>query len=377
MDILEKQLLKTLREAAEKAPQGVDSIDLNELIEEVTPDAIEIVKSSLANSTQQMLKERRKQTYEFEQRNIKRWSEAFDLLEAHIVICTEAGENFNKSYRPAASDNCDIVFDITVRLHARACQISQEILCLLKSGFADAAHARWRALHEVAATALFITKHGQECAERFYYHDVVDSYDGMLEHRKYEHRLQEKGPSQEEIETCKALYDSLIEKYGKQFSEHYGWASYLFPSNRRVGFAAIEKDVELDHMRPYYKWASQNIHSGSKGMRNRLGLSEAIDDVLLVGQSNSGMTDPAHAAALSLSQITVALLVLKPTLDHIVLMNIICDYEKEVGQAFLAVEIRGDVDQNNPHRPIARANRALRRLMGYLATAFKFGSRGN
>ena len=231
-----------------------------------------------------------------------------------------------------------MVFDIVVRHHARACHISQEILCLLKCGFADAAHSRWRALHEVTATALFIAKHGKECAERFYFHDVVDSYDGMREHKKYENRLQEKGPSQREIDECKIRYNALIKKYGRKFADHYGWASYLFPGHRRVGFAAIEKNVGLDHMRPYYKWASQNIHSGSKGLRNRLGLCEAKEDILLVGQSNSGMTDPAHATAISLCQITVALLMLKPTLDHLIIMNIINDFETEVGQTFLRVE---------------------------------------
>ncbi len=285
-----------------------------------------------------MLKERRKLAKGFEKRNIKRWSKAFDLLESHIVICTEAGEEFNSSYRPTAAEENNLVFDIVVRHHARACHIAQEILCLLKAGFADAAHARWRALHEVTATGMFIARHGHDCAERFYFHDIVDSYDGMLEHKKYEDRLQEKAPSQEELDSCKVEYDELIARYGKKFADHYGWASYLFPKHRRVGFTAIEKNVGLDHMRPYYRWASQNIHSGSKGMRNRLGLCEAKDDILLVGQSNSGMTDPAHATAISLNQITCALLMLEPTLDHIVIMKIADEFQNDVGEAFLEIE---------------------------------------
>jgi hypothetical protein len=285
-----------------------------------------------------MLKEHRKLARGFEKRNVKRWDKAFDLLETHIVICTEVGEHFNASYRQAAVKNNDLVFDIVVRHHARACHIAQEILCLLKSRFPDAAHARWRALHEVNATAMFIAKHGQDCAEKFYFHDIVDSYDGMIEHKKYEHRLQEKAPSQDEIDSCKVEYDKLIARYGKKFGDHYGWASYLYPSHKRVGFTAIEKDAGLDHMRPYYKWASQNIHSGSKGMRNRLGLCEAKEDILLVGQSNSGMTDPAHATAISLSQITCTLIMLEPTLDHIVIMKIVDEFQEDIGNAFLDVE---------------------------------------
>ena len=100
-----------------------------------------------------------------------------------------------------------------------------------------------------------------ECAERFYFHDVVDSYLGMIEHKKYEHRLQEKGPSNDQIVECKREFDALLKKYGKKYEGNYGWAAYIFPSHNKVGFGAIEKDVRLDHMRPYYKWASQNIHA--------------------------------------------------------------------------------------------------------------------
>ena len=318
-------------------PEKCEQIDVEELISNVTPEIVENIRVSLQRSAHKMLLDRRKLSAEFETRNMDRWREGFDLLEAHIVICTEAGEEFNKSYRPEAVENNDLVFDVAVRHHARACHISQEILSLLKSGFPDAAHARWRALHEVSCTAMFIAKHGKECAERFYFHDVIDSYEGMSEHKKYENRLQAKAPSQQNIDECKKQYDDLIKKYGKAFSHHYGWASNLFPNHSRVGFAAIEKDVGLDHMRPYYKWASQNIHAGSKGMRNRLGLCEAEDDILLVGQSNSGMTDPAHTTAISLLQITTTILLLKPTFDHIVLAKIMSDYAQDIGNTFLGI----------------------------------------
>jgi|SRR5690625_315536 len=337
MEVFHRQLMSFISEVAEGDPARYEHLDVEELISDITPEIVERLRKSLQKSADEMLLQRRRLSKKFETRNADRWKEGFDLLETHIVVCTEAGEEFNQSYRPKAVENNDVVFDIVIRHHARACHIAQEILCLLKSGFPDAAHARWRALHEVNCTAMFIAKHGKECAERFYFHDVVDSYDAMCEHKKYEERLQEKGPSQEEIDDCKLQYDRLVKKYGKPYSGHYGWASYLFPSHSRVGFAAIEKDVGLDHMRPYYKWASQNIHSGSKAMRNRLGLCEAKDDILLVGQSNSGMTDPAHATAISLCQITTAVLCLQPTFDHLVLIKLISDYAKDIGDTFLKI----------------------------------------
>ncbi|MBI6201439.1 DUF5677 domain-containing protein [Providencia rettgeri] len=338
MDTFHNILLEHIGRFFNEKPDLAGDADIEKSINDLIPKMAITVKKSLVGSVNAMLREHRSLSDKFVERNISRWAEAFDLLETLIVICTESGEEFNSSYRPQAASEDDLVFDLVVRHHARACHIANEILCLLKNGFADAAHARWRALHEVTATAMFIAKHGKECAERFYYHEVVDSYDGMLEHKKYEHRLQEEGPTVEEIAECKVQFDLLIQKYGKKFAGHYGWASYVFPDHTRVGFGAIEKDVQLEHMRPYYKWASQNIHTGSKAMRNRLGLCETDEDILLVGQSNSGMTDPAHATAISLMQATVTLLCLKPTIDHIVISKIIQDYSDEVGNIFLKID---------------------------------------
>lgn len=115
-------------------PEKVDEVDIEKLIADVTPEAVGLIKDSLRKSEKKMLKEHRALAREFEERNIERWSKAFDLLETHIVICTEAGEEFNSSYRESAVENNNLVFDIVVRHHARACHIAQEILHLLKSG---------------------------------------------------------------------------------------------------------------------------------------------------------------------------------------------------------------------------------------------------
>ncbi|WP_066402701.1 DUF5677 domain-containing protein [Aliarcobacter cryaerophilus] len=338
MKILTNAFYETLENELNKSLVSLDENEVNNLeksmIHEIIPDLVKSIKKTLLSDAQKMLEERRKLFSEFCKRNHKRWNIAFDLLETFIVICTEAGEEFNKSYRSTAVKENNLVFDIVVRHHARACHISQEILCLLKSGFADGAHARWRALHEVTVTAIFIAKHGQECAERFYWHDIVESYKGMIQHKEYEDRLNAKGNSEREILQCKKLYDEVIEKYGKTFKEPYGWASG-FITNQYANFAEIEKDILLDHMRPYYKWASQNIHAGAKGINNKLGMCEATEDLLLVGQSNSGMTDPAHSSAISLAQITTTLLNIEPNIDRIVILKIILEMEKEIGEAFL------------------------------------------
>ncbi|MEZ9041736.1 MULTISPECIES: DUF5677 domain-containing protein [unclassified Vibrio] len=342
MSTIQEQFEKFIEDLIAENPDKAKDLDIEMLIADITPDFVDAIRASLASSMPEMLSNRRYDYNSFADRNVDRWKSGFDLLETHIVICTEAGETLNSEHRPQAAEQGDLVFDLLVRHHARACHIANEILCLMKNGFPDAAHSRWRALHEVSATALFIAKHGQECAERFYFHDVVDSYDAMKEHRKYESRLQAKAPTDTEIQEVKKVYDDLIKKYGKGYSGHYGWAAYLFPAHNRVGFGAIEKDVGLEHLRPYYKWASQNIHAGSKGLRNRLALEECEEDILVVGQSNSGMTDPAHATAISLLQVTSALLMLRPSMDAIVMMQIATCYSDDIGSEFLKLSRNSD-----------------------------------
>lgn len=341
MDLLDKSFSKIIEDTIRKHPEIIDKLDFDDLYKNVVSDVSAIFKKALYDSAQKMLKEHRKLSGEFKKRNAKRWGKGFDLLETLIVICIEAGEEFNFSNRLQAVKNNDVVFDLAVRHHAKACQIAKEILCLLENGYSDGAHARWRALHEVNATTMFITKHGQDCAERFAAHHIIESYKAMIELNKYEARLNANGFSVDEISECKKSYDELIEKYGIRYKENYGWSAHIFNVqniNGKLGIATIEKDVGLDHMRPYYRWASQNIHSGSNSIRNRLALCETEEDILLVGQSNSGMTDPAQATAISLSQATLTLLKLNPTLDIVILMNIISEISDEIGEIFISLD---------------------------------------
>jgi len=62
---------------------------------------------------------------------------------------------------PKAAAQNDYQFEALVRLQAGAARVAGEIYALLLSGYASGAHARWRTLHEIAVTALFIAQRGQ------------------------------------------------------------------------------------------------------------------------------------------------------------------------------------------------------------------------
>ena len=137
----------------------------------------------------QIIAERRADRAGFEARLYARWRRALDLFEAIMVIAQESGQEFNQKHRAGASQNEDHVFDALSRLHARACLIASEVLALLRSGHASGAHARWRTLHELAVVAYFIEKHGEEVAERYLLHYMVESAKSAEEYQIYSARL--------------------------------------------------------------------------------------------------------------------------------------------------------------------------------------------
>lgn len=118
------------------------------------------IAESLLKSLRKRLKAHQKQNKNIHisfNNNLKRiWGKPIDLLEMLYFIAEETGDNYNHHFRPLASSQNNFVFEVLTRLHARGCQITSEIILLLRNGFADGAHARWRTLHEISIVAYFI-----------------------------------------------------------------------------------------------------------------------------------------------------------------------------------------------------------------------------
>lgn len=293
---------------------------------------------SLKRSGPAMLRERHAIFGGFERRLYRTWKRPLDLLEMMIVACAEAGEELSKEWPWNESTDDSLVFEVVRRLQARSCQVAYEILTLLKTGYAPAAHARWRTLHETAATVSFITKHGPDVAERFYMHEHVDAWRAAEYYQRYCHKLGYSRYSRKEMAEFRRNYRAVLKQYGPDFRHSYGWASDALtrkdPKKRNPGFADIEKDVSLDHLRPYYKMASYPVHATVKAIRFSLAL-EPGKDLLLTGPSNLGLSDPGHSTAISLGQTTIAMLMLRPSTDSLSLMHVLLSFTDEIGDAFL------------------------------------------
>lgn len=321
--------------------EGVEICErIVERIPEVFPNLIsetaDIIMDKLRSSAPPMLRVRRKDSRRFASRISRTWKHPLDLLEMFLVIVTEAGDEFNRAFRPSATKDNDFVFDVLIRLHARGCQIGSEVLTLLKNGFADGAHARWRTLHEMTVVAFFIAKHGNDTAEQYLLHNVVESFRAAKQYQDHCTRLGYEPLTEVEFDEIEATYNQVRDQFGPDFGHRYGWAAEAI-GKRDPSFADIEQDVELEHWRPFYKLASHNVHANPKGVLFKLGLSPSARELLLAGASNEGLADPGHAAAISLCQLTTTLLTTEPNADRLVICTILQRLIDEIGQAFLDV----------------------------------------
>lgn len=337
MSNLEDVLQSAMGEILASGDYDLNSVDLGPVITEAITDlteskagsVLEAIKSGAASG----LEAKRRQQRQFETRLEDRWRKPLDLLELFVSVATEAGHEFNTEFREDAVRSRDAVFEALTRLHAKACQTSRAILTLLRSGYADDAHARWRSVHEISAFSYFISKHGQEMAERYLLHALVHRYKLACQYQKYAGRSDYEPLPQEELDELRSEYDELLARFGDSYKGDYGWATSVNKSINTI--RDIEEDIGLDHMRPYYKMASDNEHPNAHGIYFRLGLGLGPDDVLLAGPSDAGLVDPGHSTAISLNQITTTLLATRSTFSHIVTMNVLRKLTDEIGQVFL------------------------------------------
>lgn len=311
--------------------------ELSDRMPDLVDQASEPILEELRYTASGMLKARRRGRREFEARLAAAWHEPLDLLEMFLVICLEAGDDFNQGFRPKAAEEDNYVFEVLTRLHARACQIASEVLVLLESGHADGAHARWRALHEVAVVSLLVASAGNEVAERYLLYEAIQSWKAAKEYQKYYQRLGYEPIPQEELAELESACDHLVDRFGTAYKKgDYGWATPAIKD--RPTFRKIEQAVGLDHLRPYYQMACYNVHADPKGAFFRLGLYPTDKEVLLAGPSNVGLSDPGQGTAISLLQATTALLLTEPSLDSLVICNILIQLSDEIGREFFKAQ---------------------------------------
>lgn len=334
---LEEAILDSLQSMG----RNLSEPEVEELTEKILQGSIKGFIASLAVKQSAHLHEVRKDLRAFNRRNESRWKRAFDALEALWQVCSEIGGEFNRHYRPAAVTDNDYQFEALASLHAKALLVTRECLALMQQGFAEGALARWRTLHEIAATALLIQQSDQQVALRYLATfrfqalraaSQINSLFGFDTRESF---------SQEELVAMEAECARLTKQFGTRLNEEYEWARSailgLHP-NSKVTFRDIEAATNQGDFRPYYRWASQHNHGGYRPPDKGLGLVESTSPTLLIGPSNSGMVDPLQLVALSLAKASVALLTSRVTLDTAIWLSVVDHFSRSVGPIALKVE---------------------------------------
>jgi len=311
-----------------------------EFIETKLPDLIlastdKISKKILSDLKHKWRAESRRQKRDisaFRSRLYGRWGEAIESLRMLGTISRELGARINDDLRdPSQTKSRKHLVEVLTRSHARSCQITEEIVCLLAAGFADGAMARWRTMHEIAVTASFIAANGEDLADRYVLHQIVESKRGADEYAKHERRLGIKPLRKSEMKKLESQYIALGKKFGTDFLKPYGWAAHHL-GLRRPTFVEIEQAAGIDHLRPYYRLASHPVHANPKGVFFKLGLVPS--PIILAGPSNAGLADPGQCAAISLAQVSATVANLNPTVDNIVALKIIMQLVGEIAKTF-------------------------------------------
>ncbi|NTW39431.1 MAG: hypothetical protein HGA44_06010 [Cellulomonadaceae bacterium] len=269
------------------------------------------VVSSLKADAPRMLSEHRRINARFMARLHKRWGTALDLFYIVQVASEEIGADV---YRAACSDELNRdergLLEAVSGLHARACRVSFEVYELLEAGFPKGAQARARTLHELAVVACVLSKLGrmpghEDIGRRFAAFDHVSNWKDAQEHQKYADRLGQDPLTPEEMKQIKAARDAAAQEF-PGLDARLGWAGDV-PGLKSRTLAELEVLAGIDHLRPYYSWASHEVHANPKG--SRLNLVDGSDGQMkLTGRTNTGLADPAQSALIALHQTTSALI---------------------------------------------------------------------
>lgn len=307
-------IAESLNEIAEEAS---DEDAIREGIEEFYDELGEVMYEETVENMDEQLAEWRNELTGFHDRLYDDWDDPIDLLEVFILYSRDLGIRLHNQVGEDARKDDDILFLTLMKLHGRAIQVSQEILTLIKNGFADGAHARWRALHEIAVVATFIKRTGNESAKRFLLHEWVDTYHLKKHIHEYEGTGFLGEVSEGEVDEAKETVELLCDEFGDEFGGLWGWAAHEISNPT---FRNLEEAVDMDHFRPYYDFASKvNVHSGAMGASTQIGMFNR-KYLSASGPTNAGFHLPGFSTAISLHQITISFL------SHILLAETLADF---------------------------------------------------
>lgn len=307
------------------------------LLEKVPDIVADVLQSTTKSMTREAKRRWQEESWAYEaeidrfRKGINyRWGKAISSLELLLHLSRELGRS--TFGRRSKTKTRQYKREVLGRLHVRACQVSDEIIALLRAGFADGAMARWRTLHEICVVILLVSKAGEELAHRYLDHEHVEVKAAIDEYQRNAKDLGAKPPNARELSSAKSNLTSVLEKYGPEFASPYGWAAEHLGMKKPI-LADLERAVNRRAMRSYYKMASYNVHASARGIMFQLG-NFGNSNIAVAGASNAGLDEPGQHAALTLAAINSALMPTRSSYEKISHMGTIVNIRDETIKLF-------------------------------------------
>lgn len=312
--------------------------DLPELLRSMSEDTAERTLRSLKTNWPKEQQMQESDLAGFRERMQRRWDKPLGQLRMLLTMVREwCGEAHTRERRARQLPGHKTI-ELLIRMLVRACQVADEVLCLLENGFADGAMARWRTLHEIAVVAAVISQYGDDITERYIEHQYIESKRAMDKYNASSPDLGFRPISARDQKRILREYDRVVTAYGKGFKSDYGWAAHHLKKGQPT-FVDLEAAAGRAEMRSYYQMGNDNIHAGIKSMYVRLGLVGGFGG-LLSGRSNAGLTDPGQNTAHTLTQLAVLICGFQPTFDDNVVSLMLCELRDEIPRSFAKVDAK-------------------------------------
>ena len=307
---------------------------LPEIVEDISKSAAEKLLKTLKRTWPEQAAYQMAVFNGFSGRLEARWGKGFDLLRMLLTICHDLVLESVKRLRTSKTQKNRVLRDLMVRLHARACQITAEIITLMENGFADGAMARWRTLYEVGVVTAVIAEAGEELAKSYIQHEVIESKFAMDEYARCHVALGYKPFPKRERQRTERAFAAAVRAHGGDFGKPYGWAA-VHLKKKKVTFRDLEHAAQRSAMRSYYKMASYSVHADTpKSIFYRLGVI-GDQSIVIAGATDAGFTEPAQNTAFTLVQITGLLLADRMSnLDAMIKLRVLTMIRDEVPNTF-------------------------------------------
>lgn len=227
---------------------------------------------------------------------------AFEAME---LLHETAGEAINwasDTVHDALEDNTDDnafaeYINLLVGLSGRAMLAFDEVAWLLRGGFPRGAMTRVRSLHELFVVAVTLAVYGSadgnhpDLVERYLAHYDVFTRKFADDLLAVENEGMDSTLNDEVMQALTQKRKALVAKYGRQFSQSWGWAAPLFPSSS-PSFTGLSKLV-LPTFNAFYGIASAEVHASSQGLIEAAREAENGDTYYLAGPQKDGLEVPA------------------------------------------------------------------------------------